>query len=494
MKISAAPGAVAMAVCAALASHMAAAQDTGWYLGINAGQARATINDDDIVSGLQGAGFATNFIADDNDHFAYKAFAGYDFSRYFAMEGGYFDPGRFGYLAGTTPPGSLRGNMRLNGVNLDALAFLPMGDRFSLFGRVGANYAEVRDAFVGSGSVNVLTPDRSERNLNYKFGAGMQWLFTPSFAMRAEAERYRIDDPTDRKADIDMFSIGLLYRFGRHVAAPVAVARTPPPAPPAAVAPPAPPPPAPAPEAPRTQRYCSVLDLHFEINKAAVEREDLEKLKVAGTFLQTYPSNTAVIAGYTDDVGSEEANMLLSKRRADNVAAYLLRTFRIGPQQLTAVGYGESRPVADNRTEAGRRQNRRIETVIECASDVAGLSVKEARLTMALLIEFDQNSADVKSQYNAQLREVADFLKANPAVTATVEGHTGNLQATPQLSEEMSLRRAQNVVTYLVENFGVARSRLTAAGFGNTRQFSYNTTLQGQQDNRRVNIIFNYPK
>jgi len=58
---------------------------------------------------------------------------------------------------------------------------------------------------------------------------------------------------------------------------------------------------------------------------------------------------------------------------------------------------------------------------------------------------------------------------------------------------EISKRRADNVVTYLVDNFGVERSRLTAEGFGKTRRYAYSDTKEGQQENRRVNIIINYP-
>jgi len=49
-------------------------------------------------------------------------------------------------------------------------------------------------------------------------------------------------------------------------------------------------------------------------------------------------------------------------------------------------------------------------------------------------------------------------------------------------------------VTYLVDNFGIARSRLSAVGFGRSRPDAYNTSLEGQQDNRRVNVIINYPQ
>ena len=215
---------------------------------------------------------------------------------------------------------------------------------------------------------------------------------------------------------------------------------------------------------------------------------------MVGTFLNKYPDTTAVIEGHTDNVGSPEDNMKLSQRRADSVVSYLEKDLHIAPARLKAVGYGDTRPIADNATEAGKRLNRRIGAVIACATDIEGLTVKPSRATMAMLIEFDRNKADVKPEYRDELRKVADFLKANPSVTATVEGHTGNLQATPELSMEISQRRAQHVVDYLVDNFGIARARLTAEGFGQTRRFAYNTSLEGQQENRRVNIILNYPR
>ncbi len=49
-------------------------------------------------------------------------------------------------------------------------------------------------------------------------------------------------------------------------------------------------------------------------------------------------------------------------------------------------------------------------------------------------------------------------------------------------------------MNYLVDNFGIDRSRLSAQGFGNDRRYSYNSTAEGQQENRRVNIIINYPR
>jgi OOP family OmpA-OmpF porin len=244
----------------------------------------------------------------------------------------------------------------------------------------------------------------------------------------------------------------------------------------------------------KTQKYCTILDLTFEINREAIERDDLEKLAVIGTFLTKYPDTTVVIEGHTDNVGTEEHNLKLSKERAESVVNYLVDTKHIDRSRLTAVGYGWSRPIADNSTEEGKRQNRRIDAVVACVTDIEGLKVAPARITMAMEVEFDPLKDEVKPEHRDDLRKVANFLKANPSVTAVVEGHTGNLQKTEAGEMKISQRRADNVVTYLVDNFGIDRSRLSAVGFGGTRHFAYNTTLEGQQENRRVNIIIVYPK
>lgn len=244
----------------------------------------------------------------------------------------------------------------------------------------------------------------------------------------------------------------------------------------------------------RTEEYCAVLDIQFEIDRDDIQRGVKEKLAVLATFMKKYPDTTAVIEGHTDDVGTDEYNQALSQRRADSVVDYLVRSLDIAPARLSAVGYGETRPLADNASEEGKRQNRRIDAVIGCVTDVAGQRVEPARMTLSLPIEFDRNQAEVKPEYSGDLRKVADFMKDNPSVTATVEGHTGNLQGTPEEAMAISQRRAQNVKTALVDDFGIAPSRLATEGFGQTRRSAYNTSPEGRQDNRRVSIIFKYPE
>ena len=324
-------------------------------------------------------------------------------------------------------------------------------------------------------------------------GAGAQFLLGRQMFASLEARMVRVETASVRNEGQALAGIG--FRWGAHPT--MVAAYTPPvadtPAPTQALAPA----PAPAPVlvvVPATEQYCTILDLQFNIDKDAIQREDLEKLAVVGTYMTKYPATTAVIEGHSDNVGTPQHNLDLSQARAQSVVTYLTGTFHIDPSRLSAVGYGDSRPIADNGTEEGKRQNRRTDAVIACVTDVAGLTVAPARMTMALYIDFDRNKDEVKPEYDGQLCKVADFLKANPTVTAWVEGHTGNLQATPKLAMEISKRRAVRVVDYLVGHFGIDRSRLTASGWGDNWRYAYNTSAEGVRENRRVNIIINYPK
>jgi OOP family OmpA-OmpF porin len=480
-----------MTALAAFACPFAQAQEPGWYLGANVGPTRAKIDDPGITQGLLGNGFTGVAITDHNSSTGFKLFGGYQtHATWFALEGGYFNLGKFSYDAATLPPGNLNGQIKLQGVDLDAVFTLPITKRFSAFARGGAIYVQAKDAFNGSESVTVANASPSKDIFSYTFGGGLQYQITRKVGLRAEAQRYRINDAVGNKGDIDLYSLGLLVRFGHHAVAPVQAAAAPVPVP-------TPPPETTVvivPVVAATAQYCTILDLQFDIDRDEILREDKEKLAVVGTFLTKYTASTAVIEGHADNIGTEDHNMALSKRRAEKVVTYLVDELHIDRSRLSSVGFGDTRPITENDTEAGRRRNRRIDAVIACVTDLEGLPVAPARMTMALAIEFDQDQAVIKPEYDAQLEKVARFLKANPTVTATVEGHTGNLKGSRENAMEVSSLRAQKVVDYLVDHFGISASRLTAQGLGSSRRFAYNTSLEGQEENRRVNIIIDYPK
>jgi OOP family OmpA-OmpF porin len=206
-----------------------------------------------------------------------------------------------------------------------------------------------------------------------------------------------------------------------------------------------------------------------------------------GDFLKKYPDTTAVIEGHTDNVGTPEHNLDLSQRRAESVVNYLVEKFGIERSRLTAKGYGEARPVADNSTNEGKQKNRRIEAVIDCAFDVKEIQPPE-RLCMALQMEFDTDQADIKAEYRDELAKVGDYMKKYPTTTAVIEGHTDDVGGY-EYNMKLSQKRAENVVNYLVVNFGIDRSRLSAKGYGYTRRIAYNNTAEGRQKNRRIDAV-----
>jgi len=95
-------------------------------------------------------------------------------------------------------------------------------------------------------------------------------------------------------------------------------------------------------------------------------RYNIEKLS---RILNRYNDTNLVIEGHTDNIGGESANQVLSERRAESVAS-LLRTYGVSGRRMTTVGYGQTRPVATNETESGRRLNRRVEVLIYANNDL----------------------------------------------------------------------------------------------------------------------------
>ena len=107
-----------------------------------------------------------------------------------------------------------------------------------------------------------------------------------------------------------------------------------------------------------------MIGLNFDVASSDLNEAHeplLAKLRAA---LAEFPESNIVVEGHTDSFGSESDNLALSQQRADALQQYLLSNSPISPVNLTALGYGESRPVASNENGPGRAQNRRIDVVI----------------------------------------------------------------------------------------------------------------------------------
>jgi OOP family OmpA-OmpF porin len=243
MKLIKASGILACAVAAAMVSSITFAdEDAGWYLGGNVGQSRARLDELDIVNQVLAPGYSATLLNDNTIDRGGKLFAGYQLNSNFAFEAGYFDLGEFQFNAMTQPAGILSTNMQVRGFNLDLVGSLPLTEKFSTFARLGVTHALTQDTFSGTGAANALRGKLSDRASRPKAGVGLEYKFTDSLAMRLEAERYRISNAVGNHNNIDLYSVGVVYRFGTKPA-PEPVVKALPPAPvpvPVVVAPPAP--------------------------------------------------------------------------------------------------------------------------------------------------------------------------------------------------------------------------------------------------------------
>jgi OmpA-OmpF porin, OOP family len=97
----------------------------------------------------------------------------------------------------------------------------------------------------------------------------------------------------------------------------------------------------------------------FQSGSATLTPESREQIGNLATILRAYPKATVMVAGYTDNVGNEQENVNLSKARAEVVARGLTAA-GVPAERVRAEGFGSSRPIADNATEAGRQKNRRV--------------------------------------------------------------------------------------------------------------------------------------
>jgi len=182
-------------------------------------------------------------------------------------------------------------------------------------------------------------------------GGGAKYYFTENFYARAGVEaQYNIDQGDTEWAP----SIGIGLNFGGGSApAPAPVAE---PAPYVEEAPA-------TPEAAETVRV--ELDVKFDFDKSKVKEESYSDIKNLADFMNQYPQTNTTVEGHTDSVGTDAYNQKLSERRANAVRDVLVNEYGVGSERVGSVGYGESRPVADNATEAGRAVNRRVEAEVE---------------------------------------------------------------------------------------------------------------------------------
>ena len=315
-----------------------------WYGGVGLG-----------VSRLKPDTNNTGFRVIDKSSNGFKVYAGYDLNEKIAIEGHFADLGEAKL--------NLNGNVEYRDISLSGLFY---------FYNVGGDSAR-RDrtdlSLFLKGGVGYM---KNDSNVNYDrvhdahvtLGGGLEYGFSNGFALRAEAEFF--------DEDAQLVSISLLKRFGKaYKALPVVAAVKEPEvvykdsdgdgildnndACPNS-----------RPGARVDTKGCEIADVivlegvQFETNSAQLKNVSIDVLNDAAATLKRNPGVVTEVAGHTDSRGSWKYNQRLSENRANAVRSYLAS--KGAPvENLTAKGYGESQPVADNKTREGRAKNRRVE-------------------------------------------------------------------------------------------------------------------------------------
>lgn len=222
------------------------------------------------------------------------------------------------------------------------------------FGQPGVGLRPYVSAGAAHQSIGQANRGGRDHSTFANVGTGVKYYFTENFFAKAGVDgMYNIDANEGEW----MAGVGVGLNFGGGAQQQVAQAEpTPEPAPTPIVDNE----PEPEPELVRVE-----LDVKFDFDKAKVREESYSDIKNLADFMQQYPQTSTTVEGHTDSVGTDQYNQRLSERRAQAVRDVLVNQYGVSGQRVDSVGYGETRPVADNSTEEGRQINRRVEAEVE---------------------------------------------------------------------------------------------------------------------------------
>lgn len=313
MNKTVAPSLIAIALATAGVATSVQAND--WYLGAGAGYAQY----EDLKRDNPDA---------DSDEASISMFGGYNFNQYFGAELGF---NRF------------RGDVDANTANLSAIGRLPLGERISLFGELGALGWDT-DALSGDDGVSPL--------------AGLGLTYRVSDLVDVQARYRRIEDLGDIEnngfeTDINNYSLELVLHPNRGDAMPAPVA-----------------PVAPQPQAETTYETRTVTAdaaIYFGFNKSDLSAESRATLDEVARFAHDNPEYQVELAGYADRIGSADYNRDLSMRRAMAARDYLMERGVAGENIQTA-WYGNE--LAQGVTEEERQQDRRVDAKAQATIQV----------------------------------------------------------------------------------------------------------------------------
>ena len=196
------------------ASTVFAADDSGVYVLGAVGSSRVAIDKAEIDSELTAVGVTGLSSTSHETDTGYKLQLGYKVNQNFAVEGGYVDLGKFTYDA-TFTGGTAKATAKATGWNIVAMGILPLGDTFSLLGRLGVIRAKVDETASATGPGGSALASVSATKNKSTYGLGVAYNLSKSTSIRADYDRYSKlgDKNTTGEGDVDLYSLAVAYKF-----------------------------------------------------------------------------------------------------------------------------------------------------------------------------------------------------------------------------------------------------------------------------------------
>ena len=253
----------------------------------------------------------------------------------------------------------------------------------------------------------------------------------------------------------------------------------------------------------------TIIHFPFDIHElSSSNKKDLHKLQ---NKINPALISSIVVVGHTDQLGTDEYNFLLSIRRAKAVYQYLKTHWSTLSEriEIEVTGLGKSQLLFIDSSEDSRQENRRVEVYVKFNNNYARRTVEwvptvlEQQLTNPNLtvndrillsnVNFDRGKHQLLPEALTILDNLSDILINHPLISIRIEGHvccTMNDdddydQETKQ--KNLSVMRAYKVYNYLITK-GVESNRLSYIGFAHKYQMADESTIAGQDINRRVEI------
>lgn len=182
----------------ALIQAPAYAQDAGFYIGGAVGQSKTKIDEAPFTA--LGATVTKN----DEKNSMFRIFGGYDVNKNLAIEAAYVDLGAFG-VSGTIAAAPFSAFGDTTGFSVSGVGTLPLSEKFSVFGSVGAFFSKVK----ASATVATVAGAARDSGTDLTAGIGIKYSLSKNWAARLEANHYGLDD----NGDATTYSLGLQYKF-----------------------------------------------------------------------------------------------------------------------------------------------------------------------------------------------------------------------------------------------------------------------------------------